>query len=249
MNRAAFVFAGAAESSGGKSPIREGSRSQEGAMSQIVTLKVTPRTGKGSRAAIKLRKQGLVPAVVYGHKEANAAVAVSAEELDRAIRVLHARMLSLELDGKSETVLIREVQWDPFGKQMMHVDFERKSASEKVKVTIPVELRNTPKVTGGGVLDQPLHTLHIECSLGSIPEAIRIDITNLVLGEPIHVKELALPEGVRVLEPPEAVVVQLKLPGIEAVVAPTAVAAAPGTTPAEPEVIKKEKKVEEEEEK
>jgi large subunit ribosomal protein L25 len=222
-------------------------------MSQIVTLKVTPRAGKGSRAAAKLRKQGLIPAIVYGHKEANAAVAVSAEELDRAIRVLHARMLSLELDGKSETVLIREVQWDPFGKQMMHVDFERKSATEKVKVTVPVELRNTPKVTGGGVLDQPLHALHVECPLGSIPEAIRIDITNLTLGEPIHVKEVTLPEGVRVLESPEAVVVQLKLPGVEAVVAPTgaaATAAAPGAAaPAEPEVIKKEKKVEEPEEK
>ena len=219
-------------------------------MSQIVSLKVTPRTGKGSRAAIKLRKQGLVPAIVYGHKEENAAVAVSAEELDRAIRVLHARMLSLEMNGKQETVLIREVQWDPFGKQMMHVDFERKSATEKVKVTVPVELRNAPKVTGGGVLDQPLHTLHVECPLGAIPEAIRIDITNLVLGEPIHVKDLTLPEGVKVLEPPEAVVVQLKLPGIEAVVAPTGAAVVvPGATPAEPEVIKKEKKVEEEDEK
>jgi large subunit ribosomal protein L25 len=215
---------------------------------KIVSLKVTPRPGKGSRSAAKLRKSGQVPGIVYGHKEANAAVSVSAEELDRAIRVLHARMLNLELDGKSETVLIREVQWDPFGKQMMHVDFERKSATEKVKVTIPVELRNTPKVTGGGVLDQPLHTLHVECPLGSIPEAIRIDITNLTLGEPIHVKELTLPEGVKVLESPEAVVVQLKLPGIEAVVAPTAAAAtAPGAVPAEPEVIKKEKKVEEEE--
>jgi large subunit ribosomal protein L25 len=220
-------------------------------MSQIVSLKVTPRAGKGSRSAAKLRKQGLVPGIVYGHKEENAAVAVSAEELDRAIRVLHARMLSLDMGGKQETVLIREVQWDPFGKQMMHVDFERKSASEKVKVTVPVELRNSPKQTGGGVLDQPLHTLHVECPLGSIPEAIRIDITNLTLGEPIHVKDLTLPEGVKVLESPEAVVVQLKLPGIEAVVAPTGAAAAavPGATPAEPEVIKKEKKVEEEEEK
>src|SRR5262245_39009803 len=217
-------------------------------MSQDVTLKATPRTDNGSRAAAKLRKQGLVPGIVYGHKQANAAVAVSAEELDRAIRVLHVRMLELELDGKAETVLIREVQWDHLGKQMMHVDFERKSRSEKVKVTVPVELRNSPKATGGGVLDQPLHTLHVECPLGSIPEAIRIDITNLTLGEPIHVKELTLPEGVKVLESPEAVVVQLKLPGAEAVVAPAA-APAPGAVPAaEPEVIKKEKKEEEEEE-
>jgi large subunit ribosomal protein L25 len=212
-------------------------------MSESVTLKATPRPGRGSRSTAKLRKQGLVPAIVYGHKKENAIIAVSAEELDRAIRILHVRMLAIEVNGTAETVLIREVQWDPFGKQMMHVDFERKSASEKVKVTVPVELRNTPKVMGGGVLDQPLHTLHIECPLGSIPEAIRIDITNLTLGHPIHVKELSLPEGVRVLESAEAVVVQLKLPGAEAVVAaPVVPGVATGT---EPEVIKKEKKVEE----
>lgn len=217
-------------------------------MAQIVKLKTSPRPDSGSRAAIKLRKQGLVPGIVYGHKLENAAVAVSAEELDRAIRILHARMLELDMNGKPETVLIREVQWDAFGKQMMHVDFERKDASEKVKVSVPVELRNTPKVTGGGVLDQPLHTLHVECPLGSIPEAIRIDITDLTLGNPIHVKELTLPEGVKVLESPEAVVVQLKLPGVEAVVAPAGAAVPGAATTAEPEVIKKEKKAEDEEE-
>ena len=168
-------------------------------MSVAVTLKATPRTNSGSRAAIKLRKQGLVPAVVYGHKLDNAQVAVNAEELDRAIRVQHARVLELEIDGKAETVLIRELQWDYLGKQMIHVDFERKDRAELVRVTVPVELRNAPKATGGGVLDQPLHTLHVECPLGSIPEAIRIDLTNLTLGSPIHVKELKLPEGVKVL--------------------------------------------------
>jgi|SRR5262245_50714638 len=210
-------------------------------MSDAVTLKTQPRANSGSRAAEKLRKQGFVPGIVYGHKQDNVQVAVSAEELDRAIRVLHARVLDLDLGGKLETVLIREVQWDYLGKQMIHVDFERKSRSEKVKVTVPVELRNAPKVTGGGVLDQPLHLLHIECPLGSIPEAVRIDITNLTLGNPIHVKELTLPADVKVLESPEAVVVQLKLPGIEPT-APT-VPLEPG---AGPEVIKPERKTEEE---
>ncbi len=205
-------------------------------MAIAVTLKATPRTESGSRAAIKLRKQGLVPAVVYGHKLANAQVSVNAEELDRAIRVQHARVLDLEIDGKPETVLIRELQWDYLGKQMIHVDFERKDRAELVRVTVPVELRNAPKATGGGVIDQPLHTLHVECPLGNIPEAIRIDLTSLVLGHPIHVKELTLPEGVKVLEAPEAVVVQLKLPGIEPV---AATVAEPG---AGPEVIKAEKK-------
>lgn len=204
-------------------------------MSQSVTLKASPRTGTGSRAATKLRNQGLVPGVVYGHKKDTASVSVSAEELDRAIRVHHVRMLDLEVDGKPETVLIREIQWDAFGKQMIHVDFERKSRTDRVKVTVPVELRNAPKQTGGGVLDQPFHKLHIECLLGSIPESIRIDITNLTLGHPIHVRELTLPEGVQVLESPESVVVQLKLPGVEA--EPTATEAGAG-----PEVIKPEKK-------
>lgn len=211
-------------------------------MSDVVTLKTQPRTKTGSAAAIKLRKQGLVPGIVYGHKQNNVQVVVSAEELDRAIRVQHARVLDLEIDGKPETVLIRELQWDYLGKQMIHVDFERKDRSELVRVTIPVELRNTPKATGGGVLDQPLHTLHIECPLGGIPEAIRIDITNLTLGQPIHISDLTLPEGVKVLESPEAVVVQLKLPGIEPV------ATAPTEPGAGPEVIKPEKKKADDEE-
>ncbi len=205
-------------------------------MSVAVTLKTTPRTQSGSRAAIKLRKQGLVPAIVYGHKLANVQVAVNAEELDRAIRIQHVRVLELEINGKPETVLIRELQWDYLGKQMIHVDFERKDRAELVRVTVPVELRNAPKATGGGVLDQPRHTLHVECPLGSIPEAIRIDITNLTLGHPIHVRELTLPAGITVLELPEAVVVQLKLPGIEPV---AAAVTEPG---AGPEVIKAEKK-------
>jgi large subunit ribosomal protein L25 len=126
---------------------------------------------------------------------------------------------------------------------MIHVDFERRSLTERVKVTVPVELRGTPKSTGGGVLDQPLHQLHIECEFGKIPEAVRIDITNLTLGNPVHVRELTLPEGVKVFEPPEAVVVQLKLPGAEVTTAPT------GEEGAEPEVLtaKKPKEGEEEE--
>lgn len=212
-------------------------------MSVIVTIKANPRAHTGSRAAFKLRKSGQVPGIVYGHKQDNVQVSVSAEELDRAIRIQHARVLDLEIGGKTETVLVRELQWDYLGKQMVHVDFERKDRAELVRVTVPVELRNSPKATGGGVLDQPLHSLHIECPLGNIPEAIRIDILNLTLGAPIHVRELVLPDGVKVLEAPEAVVVQLKLPGVEAVVA------APAEPGAGPEVIKPEKKKADEDEK
>src|SRR6478736_7243502 len=103
-------------------------------MAAIVTLQAQARTGAGSRASDKLRKQGQIPGIVYGHKEAAVSVSVPADELDRAIRVLHARVLNLELGGKKETVLIRELQWDHLGKAMLHIDFARVSESDRVKV-------------------------------------------------------------------------------------------------------------------
>lgn len=204
-------------------------------MSDIAKLTVQPRTGTGSRAAAKLRKQGLVPAVVYGHGEPVAHVSVNAEELDRAIRVLHARTFSLALDGKTDTVLVKELQFDYLGKSMIHIDFERKSLTERVKVTVPVELKNAPKKSDGGAIDQPLHSLHVECSLGNIPDAVRIDLTELTLGNPVHVRDLPVPEGVVFLDSPESVVVQLRLPGVE----PEPVVA---DTAAGPEVLTAKKK-------
>jgi large subunit ribosomal protein L25 len=210
-------------------------------MSEAVTLTVHPRDGNGSRKAARLRKQGLLPGVVYGHKQAVAQVSLNYEEFDRAVRKQHARALTIALDGKSETVLIKELQWDHLGQRMVHVDLWRVDKDETVKVVVPVELRGVPKSVGGGVLDQPLHALHVECLAVAIPDSIRIDITNLTLGNPVHVRELALPEGVKVLEPPEAVVVQIKLAGLEP--EPTTEA-----TAAEPEVLTAKKPKEGEEE-
>ena len=210
-------------------------------MSDILALKSHPRDGRGSRAAQKLRKSGRIPAVVYGHKEAPAHIALELEEFDRAVRKLHARTFTITVGGKPETVLIKELQWDHLGKEMIHVDLIRVSATERVKVTVPVELRGAPKTMGGGVLDQPFHHLHVECSPLSIPDAIRIDVTNLTLGNPIHVKEIAFPAGVTPLDPPEAVVVHIKLPGAEAVL--------PEATAAEPEVLTAKKPKEGEDEK
>jgi large subunit ribosomal protein L25 len=210
-------------------------------VSDIVSLKVSARTDTGSRASKKLRKTGLVPGIVYGHKETPVQIAVNAKELDHAVRVQHARTMEIDLNGKKETVLIRELQWDYLGSEMIHIDFWRVSASERVKVTVPVELRGAPKTTGGGVLDQPFHTLHIECGATAIPDSIRVDINNLLLGSPIHVSDLKLPEGVKVLEPGEAVVVQLKLPGQEV--------ETPAAGESEPEVLTAKKPKEGEEDK
>lgn len=212
-------------------------------MSDLVSLSVQPRTGKGTKHAKKVRAAGLIPGIVYGHGQDPVSVSVPAKELDHAIRVQHARTFELTLDGKKETVLIRELQWDHLGKEMYHIDLWRVDKEARVKVTVPVELRGIPKATGGGVLEQPLHTLHIECLAIRIPESIRVDLETLTLGAPVHVSDLKLPEGVTVFDPPEAVVVQLKLPGAEEPEETTVT-----TEGSEPEVLTAKKPKEGEEE-
>jgi large subunit ribosomal protein L25 len=213
-------------------------------MADSVILTAQKREGRGSHRAAKLRGQGMIPAVVYGHKEATVSVALSGEELGNAIR--HGvRVVDLKSDTGVQKALIREIQWDHLGKEILHVDFTRVSMDERIKVAVPIEVRGiAPGVTGGGLLGQPMHSLHVECLAISIPEHIRVNINELQLGQAIHVRELHLPEGVVALDDPDAVVVQVTAPMAE----PEA-AAAPAAEQAEPEVIGRKAAEEGEEEK
>jgi large subunit ribosomal protein L25 len=218
-------------------------------MADAVTLKTELRQGKGSRDAIRLRKAGRIPGVVYGHKVAPAAVTVPRDELMAALRH-HARTLDLLVDGKTETVLIQEVQHDHLGSAVLHVDFRRVSRDERIRTTVDIELRGVaPGTNSGGVLDQPLHSVHVECPAVAIPESIRVKIDSLLIGMAIHVKELDLPPGVKILDDPDLVVVQVKQQQVQVVEPVVAAPAAEGAAAAEPEVItkKKEKPAEEEE--
>jgi len=212
-------------------------------MAESVLLKTEQREGRGSRLAEKLRQQGKVPAVVYGHKEATLSVSVPHDEIVSAIR--HgARVVDIDVGGKTEKAQIIEVQWDYLGKDVLHVDFKRVSADEKIEATVPIELRGTaPGVADGGVLDMPLHILKVECPASAVLEVIKVNISELKIGEAIHVRDLKLPEGVRALDKPDAIVVHITQPKV---------APEPGALPAgsaEPEVITRKKADEEGEEK
>jgi large subunit ribosomal protein L25 len=203
-------------------------------MAEQLVLTTTKREGRGSRAADKLRKAGQLPAVLYGHKEETVALAVSAEAMESVIRH-KARVVDLQTDGATQKALIREVQWDHLGKDVLHIDFERVSADERIHVSVPVELKGiAPGVTGGGVLDQPMHELAIECPAISVPESIRVNVSELQLGAAIHVRDLHLPEGVTTDDDPDAVVVHVTQKQLEP---EPAAAAAPAAGTAEPEVI------------
>jgi large subunit ribosomal protein L25 len=217
-------------------------------MADTVQLKTQPRKSFGSANARRLRKQGLLPAVIYGHKEEVLSVLLPRDELEKAVRK-GVHIVDLEHDGKVEKARIRELQWDHLGKEALHADFMRVSKDERIVIGVPVHLRGHAIGIGeGGVLDQPIHVLNVECPVLEIPEHIRVNVDKLKLGDAIHVKDLTLPPNVVAKADPDAVVVQVKAQRIEEP-APTA-AAAPGTEAAEgaaePEVIKKPPKAAEE---
>ncbi|HLJ93621.1 MAG TPA: 50S ribosomal protein L25 [Gemmataceae bacterium] len=211
-------------------------------MAESVALVTQPREGRGSQSARRLRRKGMIPAVIYGHKEETVSVALPLEELERAIR--HGvRVVDLKSNGKEEKALIREVQWDHLGKELLHVDFARVALDERIVVTVPLEIRGVaPGVNAGGTLDQPIHTLSVECLAIRIPESIRVNVGELQIGSVIHVRDLVLPEGVKAMTDPDAIVVHITMKQVEAE-APVA-AAAPEQ--AEPEVIGRQKAEEEE---
>jgi large subunit ribosomal protein L25 len=183
----------------------------------------------GSKKNRKLRQKGLVPGVVYGHKESIVPVTLPRKELS-AYLAKGAHVFDLSVDGKSETVLVKEVQYDHLGIEVLHVDFARVSLTEKVTVTVPIELKGTPKGEDeGGVLTQVISDLEVECVVTDIPEAIRHNVSDMGLDAVLHVKELTLPPGVRPLADEDQVVATLS------VVADEEAEAAEG----EPEVIGK----------
>jgi len=195
-------------------------------MADAQVLKSETRQNTGGRDAGRLRKNGRVPAVVYGHGETPAHISIGKDDL-AAVLKSHSRTVSVVVGGKSETALIQAIQRDHLGSDILHIDFRRVSADERVRTTVTVELKGlAPGVLTGGVLDHQLHKIHVECSAMAIPDSIRVRIDGLALGMAIHAKELDLPAGVTSLEDPEAVVVQVKtaqvidVPVIEAAVEP-----------------------------
>jgi large subunit ribosomal protein L25 len=200
--------------------------------SKTITLQVKSRAETGSRANKKLRDQGLIPGVIYGHKEAVVPVTLPRKEISYHLE--HgAHVFELGLDGKNETVLVKEVQYNHLGSEVLHVDFARVSLTEKVTVTVPIELKGTPKGEAeGGVLNQVMADIEVECVVTDIPEAIRHNVSEMGLDSVLHVKELTLPPGVKPLADEDQVVATVAEMAEEA----PAVAA---EGEAEPEVIGK----------
>ena len=202
------------------------------------TLVVKKREKVGTSATRQLRCEGSIPVNLYGHGEANASLAVPLEQVMAVIK--HGGKL-VKLSGDiTETALLREVQWDTYSKDIIHVDLLRVNEKELVETTVAVVLKGTAPGTGeGGLLQFVQHELHIECPAISIPEKLIADINDLHLGKAIHASDIKLPEGAKLVSDPHLVIVSCVAPQKEEEV----VAGLEGTV--EPELIRKEKTDEE----
>src|SRR3954447_19834524 len=175
-------------------------------MAQQAQISVKPRNELGSRANKRLRDSGFIPGVIYGHKEAVVPVTLPKKEVVGHLQ--HgAHLFDLGLDGKSEKVLVKDVQYDHLGIEVLHVDFARVSLDEKVEVTVPLELKGTPKGEAeGGVLQQLITDLEVECLVTDIPEVIRVSVAEMGIDDVLSIKDLKLPPGVRALQDPDVIV-------------------------------------------
>ncbi|MFP4052786.1 MAG: 50S ribosomal protein L25 [Phycisphaerae bacterium] len=172
----------------------------------MATMKATKREDSGTRAARRLRSEGLTPAIMYGHGEASVSLAVNTHEVELAI--LHGeRVLDIELEGKTENALIKDVQYDTFGQEILHVDLTRVNLDEMVEVYVPVILRGTPTgVTEGGMLQQVTAEVAVECKVRDIPEEIRLDVNDMQIGDSFHAADLVLPTEGTIVDDPETVI-------------------------------------------
>lgn len=202
-------------------------------MAKAQTLTVKLRETRGKRRNRRLRLAGEVPAVLYGHQQEARSLAVPIEELEAVVR--HGNRF-VELTGDvRENAFIKEVQWNTWGNRILHVDFARVSAHEKIRVTVALELRGeSPGTKDGGVVKHVLHNIELECEAASVPEKIEININHLEFNQTIYVSDLELPAGATSLVDGTTVVVSC---------APQVEIAEEETTEeeAEPEVIGRKK--------
>jgi len=193
--------------------------------------------GTGSRVSRRLRAKGRIPAIVYGHKQDPLPISLSRESVWDMIKK-STHLAELSVNGATETVIVRDIQWDHLGKEIIHLDFARVNAEESIETEVRLEVKGVaPGVAEGGLLEQPVHSVEVTCRANAIPDSIRIDVSGLHLGKAIHVKDLVLPDGVKVNADAE-----LTLVHVVSRTGQTETAAGEGETLTQPEVIKPERR-------
>jgi large subunit ribosomal protein L25 len=210
------------------------------------------RNERGKNAARRLRREGMVPGIVYGGKSENIAVAVDPKALQKVLRSEAGRntILKLEIAGSGATnAILKSWQVDPIKESFLHADFYRIAMDVAIRVTVPIQVRGEARgvKVEGGILELIMREIAVECLPGDIPERIEADVTDLGLNGAVRISDLPVNDKVKILDSPDQIVVHVVSVKEEAA-APGAAAAGEAeaaAAPAEPEVMKKGKKEEE----
>ena len=212
-------------------------------MAKQVKLKAEPRSTVGRSAVRKLRARGFIPAVIYGGDDKPQPLQVSARDINAMMSQASGENVLVELEigdnSQSRTALVQEIQHSPVGGQIRHVDFHAVSMDQMIQAEVPLEPVGTSVgvKTFGGLLEQSLRSLAIECLPGDLPDRITVDVSQLNIGDSIHVREIQLPQGVTPKVQLDLTAFSVLAPVVEEVpVAAEAEAAAAG-----PEVITEKK--------
>lgn len=186
-------------------------------MSQTHELSAEKRERVGSRNCQRLRKEGKLPAVLYGHKLGTEHLMLDAKE---AITHFEAgeKVFELKLGGKSETALLKDIAYDFLGREIIHVDFERVDLDEKVTVNIPIHLKGDAKglKMAGALMIHPASDIEVECRVRDMQDAFDVDVSHLDVGDALHVGEVTLPEGWTLISDPETVLAAIQIKQEEA---------------------------------
>jgi len=189
----------------------------------VAELKVEKREGTGKYVAFNLRKEGKIPGVIYSAgSDANTLIAVPEKELMIAVSA-GARIMELDIDGKKEHVLLKDLQHGTFEWEIMHVDFVRITDATRIHVDVDIVTKGeAPGEKAGGIVEHVLHTVRLECPARNLPDHIEVDLSNLQLGHVIYVSDLVAPEGVVFLTDNHSAVVSCHVPRGQVEEAPAA---------------------------
>ena len=210
------------------------------------TVSAVPREGKFNKnAARRVRAKGKIPAVVYGAAEAALAVEVDPKQIQKILHseTGHNSIFDLDVSGSKAKVMIVDWQYEPIKGKLIHIDFKRIALDKLIRVEVPIQLTGTAVgvKTQGGILDQMLREVELECLPGDIPSHIDLDVSELSFGTVLRVSDLPHTGSLKFITPEDTPVAHITAIKEEAAPAVEAEAAAATAAPAEPEVVKKGK--------
>ncbi len=182
-------------------------------MAKTTLLKAEIREQTGTNAVQKVRKEGRIPAIVYGHKQAPVAISLDAHNFVEVVHHGH-RLIEVQIDKKKEKIIVKDLQYDYLSKNIIHADLMRVDITETIKVNVPIELKSAGAAKGtheGGIIEEHADQLEIECRATDIPETIVIPVKDIGVGDSLHASDITLPEGVKLLSPPDTLLVTCHL--------------------------------------